>query len=86
MRVGLIARTGQGRNAIGNQLAEKLAFFLDQGADVRVFLQSSACLHPGLTRHVRIVPRPQATGPDFEFYGRGLTVRWNDPYTTPIRP
>ena len=48
MRVALLAYSAPAGDAIGNQLAEKLAFFLERGADVRVFLESDHRLHPAL--------------------------------------
>jgi glycosyltransferase involved in cell wall biosynthesis len=67
MRVGLISSSGQARNAIGNQLAEKLGFFVDRGADVRIFLQSAQRLHPALRRHVQVIDKVQTSGPVWEF-------------------
>src|SRR5579863_6902133 len=63
MRVGLISCNGQAHNAIGNHLAEKLRFFIERGADVRVFLQSEERLHPDLARHAEVVDRVEARGP-----------------------
>ena len=48
MRVALLAYSAPAGDAIGNQLAEKLAFFLERGADARVFLESDYRLHPAL--------------------------------------
>ena len=48
MRVALLAYSAPAGDAIGNQLAEKLAFFLERGADVRVFLESDYRLNPAL--------------------------------------
>ncbi len=67
MRVGLISYNGQARDAIGNHLAEKLSFFAESGADVRVFLQSADRLHPGLANHVHVVDRVRAEGPVWDF-------------------
>jgi glycosyltransferase involved in cell wall biosynthesis len=67
MRVGLISLNGQARDAVGNHLAEKLGFFADRGADVRVFLQTAHRLHPALARHVQVVDKVEASGPAWEF-------------------
>ena len=67
MRVALISFNGQARNAIGNHLAEKLAFFLERGADVRVFLQEGDRLHPGLARFVEVASSVQTKGPVWEY-------------------
>src|SRR5262249_5114141 len=48
MRVGFITYNAQAGDAVGNQVAEKVAVFLDHGADVRVFLHSNQRLHPAL--------------------------------------
>jgi glycosyltransferase involved in cell wall biosynthesis len=49
MRVAILASTAQARNAIGNQIAEKVRFFRERGADVRLHLQSTCQLHPDLS-------------------------------------
>ncbi|MBI3412373.1 MAG: glycosyltransferase [Planctomycetes bacterium] len=67
MRVGLISHSGRARDAIGNQLAEKLAFFLERGADVRVYLQTLAGLHPRLTEYAELVNKVAAVGPAWEY-------------------
>src|SRR6266849_5247720 len=48
MRVAFLSFSAPAGDAIGNQVAEKLAFFLERGADVRVFLESNHRLHPAL--------------------------------------
>src|SRR5262245_36575652 len=55
MRVAILSHNAQHSDAIGNQVAEKLAFFLDRGADVRVFLESDRNLHPTVRPHVQLV-------------------------------
>jgi glycosyltransferase involved in cell wall biosynthesis len=55
MRVALLSANARAGDAIGNQVAEKLAFFFDRGADVRVFLESGDHLHPVVGRHCRVV-------------------------------
>lgn len=67
MRVGLISHSGRVRDAIGNQLAEKFAFFQESGADVRVFLQTLAGLHPQLVGHAAEVAQVEARGPVWDF-------------------
>src|SRR5205823_2625702 len=51
MRVALLSHNAQAGDAIGNQIAEKLAFFLDRGADVRVFVESEHRLHAAVRPH-----------------------------------
>ena len=67
MRVGLISYNGQAHDAIGNHLAEKLRFFTERGADVRVFLQAAERLHPDLARYVEVVDRVEASGPAWTY-------------------
>jgi glycosyltransferase involved in cell wall biosynthesis len=55
VRIALLGANAQAGDALGNQLAEKLAFFSDRGADVRVFLESDRRLHPALRAHYQRV-------------------------------
>jgi glycosyltransferase involved in cell wall biosynthesis len=61
MRVAFLTANAKAGDAIGNLVAEKVAFFLDRGADVRVFLESRDRLHPFVRKHCRVV---QSTEPD----------------------
>src|SRR5262245_1778088 len=67
MRVALVSHNAQAGDAIGNQLAEKLAFFLERGADVRVFLDSDRRLHPAIQPYYRMVTSRETKGDDWEF-------------------
>jgi glycosyltransferase involved in cell wall biosynthesis len=51
MRVALISYNAQAGDAIGNLVAEKLAFFLDRNADVRVFVENDSRLHLAIRSH-----------------------------------
>jgi glycosyltransferase involved in cell wall biosynthesis len=62
MRVALLSHNAQAGDAIGNQVAEKLAFFLDRGADVRVFVESDHRLHPAVRPYCRVLPQPELSG------------------------
>jgi glycosyltransferase involved in cell wall biosynthesis len=66
MRVALLSANAQAGDALGNQLAEKLAFFLERGADVTVVVESDRCLHPAIASHCRVLPRPEPLGPAWE--------------------
>ncbi|MGE0529366.1 MAG: glycosyltransferase family 4 protein, partial [Bdellovibrionales bacterium] len=55
MRVALLNYNARLGDAIGNQVAEKLQFFLDRGANVRVFLEDKQFLHPALADHCTLV-------------------------------
>jgi glycosyltransferase involved in cell wall biosynthesis len=48
MRVVLLSQSAQAGDAIGRQIAAKVAFFTDRGAKVRLFVESDRRLHPGL--------------------------------------
>src|SRR4051794_38235076 len=67
MRVGLLSYNARQRDAVGNHVAETVAFFLDRGADVRLFVASDDCLHPSLVAHARTVRRVQPDGPAWDF-------------------
>lgn len=64
MRVALLSGHARAGDAIGLQLAEKTAFFLDHGADVRVFLEDDQLLQPTLKGRCRPWP---AAGKDRHF-------------------
>jgi glycosyltransferase involved in cell wall biosynthesis len=66
MRVALLSYNAQARNAVGNHVAETLAFFLDRGAEARVFVQSDDHLHPDVAAHCEVVPAAGG-GPVWEF-------------------
>jgi glycosyltransferase involved in cell wall biosynthesis len=53
MRVALVSFNAKRRDAIGNQVARKLAFFLERGADVRVFVEDDDQAHPDLRGYLR---------------------------------
>ncbi len=56
MRVALLTYNARAGDAIGNQVAEKVAFFGERGADVRAFLHDDRALHPGVRPSVTLVP------------------------------
>lgn len=67
MRVAIISFNACAGDAIGNLIAEKLAFFHERGADVRVFVENSKRLHPQVERHCRVVAAPGTDGPEWEY-------------------
>src|SRR5436305_12153669 len=67
MRVAFLSHNAQAADAIGRQLAEKVAFFLDRGADVRVLLESARRLHSGLKPYVRRVTVDRLSPADRRF-------------------
>jgi glycosyltransferase involved in cell wall biosynthesis len=67
MRVALLSHNAQAGDAIGNLVAEKLAFFLDHGADVGVLVESTQRLHPAVRPHCLKMPTPEPYGEAWEF-------------------
>src|SRR5438132_9201592 len=78
MLVALLGCSAPACDAIGHQLAEKLTFFLERRADVRVFLESDHRLHPACrdlsvrvhgitrTRNDESRQRPRARNDEFQ--------------------
>jgi glycosyltransferase involved in cell wall biosynthesis len=66
VRVALLTYNAQAGDAIGNQVAEKLGFFLERGADVRVFLKSDARLHPAVRPHCQVLRGAEPCGARWE--------------------
>jgi glycosyltransferase involved in cell wall biosynthesis len=67
MQVAILTANAQGGDAIGNQVAEKLAFFLDRGAQVRVFLESRQRLHPAVAPFCHAMNSSKPSGDHWEF-------------------
>jgi glycosyltransferase involved in cell wall biosynthesis len=67
MRVALLTYNAQAGDAIGNQVAKKLSFFLNHGALVRVFLESEHRLHPQVRPHAQRLDGIEPAGPAWEF-------------------
>jgi glycosyltransferase involved in cell wall biosynthesis len=67
MRVAIISHNAQTGDAIGNQVAEKLSFFLECGAEVRVFVETIRRLHPAIRPHVCCLAEPTPTGKAWDF-------------------
>jgi glycosyltransferase involved in cell wall biosynthesis len=67
VRVALLSANARAGDAIGHQLAEKLAFFRDAGADVRAFVEDRRRLHPAVRPHCATIDpsRPGGDGWDF---------------------
>lgn len=51
MRVAILTANARAGDAIGQQVVEKLTFFLDRGADVRVFAENVRSPHPAVRPH-----------------------------------
>jgi glycosyltransferase involved in cell wall biosynthesis len=67
MRVAILSHNAQAGDAIGNQVAEKLTFFLERGADVCVFVETIKRIHPAVRPHVRCVTEPAPHGEAWDF-------------------
>ncbi|MFN4258360.1 MAG: glycosyltransferase [Gemmataceae bacterium] len=58
MRVAFLSASARAGDAIGNQLAEKVSFFLNHGADVAVFVEDDRSMHPVVRPHYRSLSVP----------------------------
>jgi glycosyltransferase involved in cell wall biosynthesis len=67
MRVALLSHNARAGDAVGNQVAEKLAFFLDRGAEARVFVESDEALHPAVRSCAATVDPSRAEGDWWRF-------------------
>jgi glycosyltransferase involved in cell wall biosynthesis len=67
VRIGLISFNARQGDAIGQQVAEKLAFFRQRGAEVRVFVEDSRELHSEVTPFCHTVTRPRPAGAYWEY-------------------
>jgi glycosyltransferase involved in cell wall biosynthesis len=55
MRVAILSGNARPADAIGNQIAEKTAFFLERGDLVRVLIEDARTLHPAIASHCQAV-------------------------------
>src|SRR5262249_18707281 len=67
MRVAILSANAQQGDAIGNQVAEKAAFFVERGADLRIFVESDRRLHPAVRSHCQVLSRPEPRGDAWRF-------------------
>jgi glycosyltransferase involved in cell wall biosynthesis len=67
MRVALLSHSAPAGDAIGRQLAEKVAVFADRGADVRLFVTSDARLDPTLVPFTHKFAPAKPQGPHWRF-------------------
>ncbi len=63
MRVALLSNNAQVHNAVGNHVAEKVRFFQERGAEVRLFVQDARRLHPDVRSCAVEVRQPRTDGP-----------------------
>lgn len=67
MRVAILTANARAGDAIGNQVAEKVAFFRDRGADVRVFAACRRSLHPAVEPVCRSINPREPQGKAWQF-------------------
>ncbi len=67
MRVALLSYNAQIHSAVGNQIAERLAFFAERGDEARLFVQSCERLHPQVADRAHVVAQPRASGPAWDY-------------------
>ncbi len=67
MRVAIVTANARAGDAIGSQVAEKLAFFRDRGADVRVFAECRRFLHPAVRPFCRTIHPQKPEGKTWQF-------------------
>jgi glycosyltransferase involved in cell wall biosynthesis len=78
----LLTYNARAGDAIGNHVAEKLSFFLDSGADVRVFVESDFDLHPSIRSHCRLLaPEPRGDGWRFLLESDLVIVDYSQAYS-----
>ncbi len=67
MRVALLSHSAPAGDAIGRQLAEKVAVFAGRGAHVRLFVTSDRKLHPALAPYTHRFAPAEPRGPHWAF-------------------
>lgn len=67
MRVAFLSANAPRHNAVGNQIAEKVRFFQEHGAEVQVFVQDARQLHPELQHCCTLVTQPTLDHPAWDF-------------------
>jgi glycosyltransferase involved in cell wall biosynthesis len=67
MRVAILTANARAGDAIGNQVAEKLAFFRERGADVCVFAECRRFLHPAVRPFCRPIDPQKPDGKAWQF-------------------
>jgi glycosyltransferase involved in cell wall biosynthesis len=67
MRVALLSYSARAGDAIGNNVAEKVHFFREHAADLRVFVESDQSLHPEVAPYCRVVRKAEPQGEYWQF-------------------
>ena len=73
MRVALLSHNACAGDAVGNHLAEKVRFFRDRAADVRVFLETNRRIHPEVALKAFRLKKRDAQGNAVASYDVHLT-------------
>ncbi len=66
MRVVLLSGNAPRHNAVGNQIAEKVRFFQERGAEVRLLVQDARSLHHDLLSCTLEMRQPLSQGPAWD--------------------
>src|SRR5437764_7831190 len=67
MRVAFLSGNAPRHNAVGNQIAEKVRFFQERGAEIRLFVQDARRLHVDLHSCTVELHEPIADGPAWDY-------------------
>jgi glycosyltransferase involved in cell wall biosynthesis len=67
VRVALLTYNARPGDAIGNHVAEKLRFFRERGAEVRVFVESDRGLHPDVAGDTCLWTNPEPGGEHWNY-------------------
>lgn len=67
MRIGLISYNARQGDAIGNQVAEKIHFFRQRCAELRVFVHNGELLHPAVAPYCTVVEKKTAHAKHVDF-------------------
>jgi O-antigen biosynthesis protein len=67
MRVAILSHNARTQDAVGNQIAEKVRFFQERGAEVRLFVENGVRLHPDVKDVACIAGPPTLEGPDWQY-------------------
>src|SRR5687768_1671392 len=67
MRVAILSHNARMNDAVGNQIAEKVRFFQERGAEVRLFVENDIRLHPDVKEVATVCGPPVLEGPVWEY-------------------
>ncbi len=67
MRVALLSHNARQHDAVGSMLVERVRFFTERGAEVRLFVEDGRHLHPDLQACCVVVSEPTTQGPAWDY-------------------